>query len=139
MPRVVLPNYPQVKYTFQDFSNDESELGDYFHYCNAREKTIVQLWQKWNLIHSHCPEKLCTRSGHECVYNKRHDTVQCVYCKTEYPSRPLALKDLEGTHQDLFTRVYYFAAGDSNSEFMQNITSIFQHCFHTFETNCLFF
>ena len=119
MPRVFLPKYPQQEYQTQSFPISDSNIHDYKQYCNASDEIIVGLWQKWGLVHSHCPEKRCG-GKYACVYHKGNDCVRCEYCKTDYPSRPDALRYLHGSHKEIFERLFIFSSGDCSNEFLHN-------------------
>ena len=136
MPRVLLPQYPQSPYQPKEFPCASSPIHDYKIVCNAHEGTVVKLWQKFGLVHQFCPEKLCMRTNYECVYNLGNDCVRCQYCKTDFPSRPEALKGLTGSHQSLFERLFIFASGDSSNEFLHNFIGIILTSFQHFKMTC---
>ena len=111
MPRVYVPDYPEVPYTFQEFPKSVKCMHDYKQrYWGADDATFVKLWQEWGIIHTICPRAMCKKYNVECYYNGARDCVRCPQCRTEYPARPMALKYLEGSHCDLFKQIYYFCS-----------------------------
>ena len=121
MPRVILPEHPQVHFAFTEYPNDVNDVHSYAHYLEESEGAIVKLWQEWKLVHDVCPRKLCARYGVKCKYYESSDKLKCPQCDAVFPSRPSAFKNLSGTHKDLFKRLFYFS-GDMNRKSIKNLT-----------------
>ena len=88
-----------------DYDKNKEFLRNNFPMPSARDITtktevdIVAHFQSHNLIHTCCPQKLCSRYNIELhltfEHNKRGE-LKCRLCQNFFLCRPRALRDVEG-------------------------------------------
>jgi len=122
MPRKQYVPYPETVFDKNiDFPLENFPFPSCFDICSLTDIEIISFYQKHNLVHTFCPNKICQRFDNRLVFDKRKSTkgqLLCRICSENYPSKPKALKHLHGNHQFLLFHLYSFCLGHDQRQGM---------------------
>lgn len=114
MPRSKYVPYPESN-SFD--RNKIFPLKDYdqpsiFDILAKSDEEILKHYQRHNLVHQFCPNKMCKKYCSELCLDysqNKAGTLKCMVCQETYPSRPQAFANLGGDHKFLYASLYAFS------------------------------
>ena len=114
MPRKKFIPFPDVTFeTEKLFPLQNFEFPSVFDILSKSDEEIVGHYQSHNLVHSHCPNKVCSRYNSKLVLEfgnaNSRGYLKCSICKETYSSRPAVFENLNGDHKFLYAHLYAFS------------------------------